>query len=72
MSGHDSHELTENRDNIDPTGICKDADLNDSLSLIHSHSSASSSLREKCHLAALVVNEGSNFNAGERHLCGLS
>ncbi len=73
MSTHPHHlspqAETYHRDNLDPKGNCTDADLNDALNLIHQKSNTSNSFREKFHLDADVLNEGSNFSAGERQLC---
>ncbi len=55
-------------ENIDPTGVRTDAELNDALNLIHDKSEASSSLRDKLRLDGVVQNEGANFSAGERQL----
>ena len=46
-----------------------EAELNTALSLINGDSSASRSLKEKFHLDAVVMSEGSNFSAGEKQLC---
>ncbi|KAK8850349.1 hypothetical protein IAR55_004267 [Kwoniella newhampshirensis] len=63
------------RDNLDPLSDHSDAHLNSLLSLIHSDpllpSVQSRSLREKFKLDSKVMNEGSNFSAGERQLVAL-
>ncbi|ORY22828.1 ABC transporter type 1, transmembrane domain-containing protein [Naematelia encephala] len=59
------------RDNIDPAGARTDAELQAALSLIHNNSNTSESSREKFKLDAVVLNEGSNFSAGERQLLSL-
>lgn len=58
------------RDNIDPTGARTDAELNDALALVHDNSTNfnSSSRNDKFKLDSTVLNEGSNFSAGERQL----
>ena len=57
------------RENIDPTGVLSDAELNSAMSLIHRSSSSSAVLREKFKLDGPVSDNGSNFSAGERQLC---
>jgi ATP-binding cassette subfamily C (CFTR/MRP) protein 1 len=57
------------RENIDPTGVRTDAELNDAMSFIHRSSSSSAALKEKFKLDGTVANDGSNFSAGERQLC---
>ncbi|WVQ66385.1 uncharacterized protein L199_004565 [Kwoniella botswanensis] len=59
------------RDNIDPTGSFPDDRLNDALNLIHRDPHASSTLKDKLRLQAIVANEGSNFSAGEKQLLAL-
>ncbi|KAK8854684.1 hypothetical protein IAR55_003423 [Kwoniella newhampshirensis] len=59
------------RDNMDPTGLRTDAELNDILNLVHHNHKASESLKEKFHLDEVVTDEGANFSAGEQQLLGL-
>ncbi|WVQ66384.1 uncharacterized protein L199_004564 [Kwoniella botswanensis] len=59
------------RENIDPQGVYTDAELNDSLNLIERDSRVSTSLKEKMRLDYMVVNQGTNFSAGERQLIAL-
>jgi ABC-type multidrug transport system fused ATPase/permease subunit len=56
------------RENIDPTGVRTDAELNDAMGLVHRSSSSSAALKEKFKLEGIVATEGSNFSAGERQL----
>lgn len=56
------------RENIDPTGVRTDAELNSAMNLIHRSSSSSSVLKEKFKLDGPVSDNGSNFSAGERQL----
>ncbi|KAK4686687.1 hypothetical protein P7C73_g3435, partial [Tremellales sp. Uapishka_1] len=54
--------------NIDPTGARSDAELAAALNLVHANAGKSNSFKEKFRLDATVLNEGSNFSAGERQL----
>ncbi|WVW86803.1 hypothetical protein I302_108858 [Kwoniella bestiolae CBS 10118] len=59
------------RENIDPQGSNTDAELHDALNLIQGDPRVSASLKEKSKLDYMVVNQGSNFSAGERQLIAL-
>ena len=53
---------------MDPQGRHTDAELSTFINLIHENSGNSKSFKEKFQLDAVVLNEGTNFSAGERQL----
>lgn len=59
------------RDNIDPSGLRANAELERLINLIHENSGNSRSFSDKFKLDATVQNEGQNFSAGERQLLAL-
>ena len=56
-------------DNIDPTNSHTDEQLNKIVNLVHTNSGNSNTFSDKFKLDATVLNEGTNFSAGERQLC---
>ena len=69
-----SDAIADGRENIDPEGICSDAQLNDFLQAVITDPATSPSLREKLRLDGMIENEGVNYSTGERQICeyGLS
>ena len=59
------------RDNVDPSNLRTDAELERLINLIHENSGNSRSFRDKFKLDAPVQNEGQNYSAGERQLLAL-
>lgn len=55
-------------ENIDPTGLRTDAELNDALKLITAGSTNSQAPAPKFRLDSSVSAEGSNLSTGERQL----